>query len=290
MEMITREDTPRRYGLSCNLKVPSITVSVHREIIKAASSLPIDQFAEPFIKNFEFKKFEASLEKNFGFEDVLELSESKDGEFIDFTAEVPVVITLGEICNECRNTALRKRCISCAGLGREENYDWDSAYAVSASFNILIDLARYPTIKTTCNLPQLLTVSLFTNFGLGRSALGGTYSRSVVRWLAQKNIYTEIPKVRKAMRTVFEAIIPNKIMKPYPLRAHIFHKHGGLMLECPGDACDLSPSDVSELNEKGGKEGYDIHSHNVDNPAQQLTFLAGLAALHMEVDKSIKAK
>jgi hypothetical protein len=59
---------------------------------------------------------------------------------------------------------------------------------------------------------------------------------------------------------------------------------GGLIIDCPGDACGINPSGWSQISPD---RGYKFGCHNVDTPAQQLILLIGLAVLHQEVDKTL---
>ena len=59
-------------------------------------------------------------------------------------------------------------------------------------------------------------------------------------------------------------------------------KNGRLIMNCPGDACGIHPENWYEENDKG----YEFNCHNVDSPMQQITLLAGLAALHDEARRA----
>jgi hypothetical protein len=52
-------------------------------------------------------------------------------------------------------------------------------------------------------------------------------------------------------------------------------EHGFFHLDCPGNACGLDPYSYP----KSLEEGYEFCPHNTDAPKQQLTLLAGLAAI-----------
>lgn len=53
-------------------------------------------------------------------------------------------------------------------------------------------------------------------------------------------------------------------------------ERGRFSVSCPGDACGLYSDEYSSHD---GRMGHRFTCHNVDNPGQQLTLLAGLAAL-----------
>ncbi len=69
-------------------------------------------------------------------------------------------------------------------------------------------------------------------------------------------------------------------------RAQVDGEKGWLNVQCPGSGCGLCPSHHGI--ERG--RGYEFDSHNVDSPIQQLTLLAGLAALHDRARREIKDK
>jgi len=70
----------------------------------------------------------------------------------------------------------------------------------------------------------------------------------------------------------------------YDFRAYVRNDKGGLVFDCPpGNACGIYPSNWDM--DKG--RGYKFNCHNVDNAAQQITLLAGLATLHDYARKEI---
>lgn len=259
MKIITHENAPRWYALSCDPKSPSITVSVHQDVAKTIK--PVSETApvvEALIKTFEFRQFEGSLEENFGFEEAVLRSE--EGKFVNFTAKLPVVSKL-------------------------LNYEWDPAFAVSASLNLLFRLIAYPDVETNSQLPQLLIVELVTYRGPNGGSLGGMYSKPLVKWLSAKGRHYHIPEMESAMRAMYEAMVPNEdLIALRSFRASIGDEGGWLNVDCPGNACGLNPE--SGYRDTGGN-GYGFECHNVDTPVQQLTLLAGLAALHSTVDKEL---
>ncbi len=53
-----------------------------------------------------------------------------------------------------------------------------------------------------------------------------------------------------------------------------------IMLSCPGNACGLTPHDRADENDD---EGYELVSHNVDSPIQQLILLCGIGQILNEL-------
>lgn len=292
MKIIIYENVPRWYALLWNQKDPSITVAVHRDLAGTIEPVPnTAPIVEVMSKSFEFDRFEGSLEKNFGFDDAL--SRSEESELVNFTAKLPVVFKyLEEPCRECKGTGGDKyredrECSLCWGTGKEHDYQWHEAYAISASFNLLLGLASYADIETSSKLPQLLTVRLVTEHGQHGGSLDGDYSIPLVQWLS-KRVGQTIPEMVEAMKEAYQRMLPTTLSMSGRFRASVDYEGGWLNVDCPGEACGLNPAHGSLSLPEDGKRGYEFYCHNVDSPAQQLTLLAGLAALHEAVDRDLQ--
>ena len=93
----------------------------------------------------------------------------------------------------------------------------------------------------------------------------------------------------EAMIKTWQKMFPTKKVDKYDrysFRASVDYENGWLNVSCPGDACGLNPA-----NSCGGEDGrgYEFSCHNVDSPMQQLTLIAGLAALCDKAKKEIKS-
>ena len=121
-------------------------------------------------------------------------------------------------------------------------------------------------------------------------SLYGEFSKAIVSWM--KNIgsvevesFLNFLKIR--MIKAYGKMYGCKLDKMEVFDAYDFKmmmKNGRIIMDCPGDACGVHPSE--DYWDDKEETGYKFSCHNVDNPMQQLTFLAGLAALH---DKARKA-
>ena len=89
----------------------------------------------------------------------------------------------------------------------------------------------------------------------------------------------------QAMKTAHGYMLGRTESSPR-FRASVDSSNGWLRVDCPGDACQIYPSHGDDIKEG---RGYEFACHNVDTPAQQLTLLAGLAALHDRVRKELTA-
>ncbi len=282
------QDIPRWYGLFWVNDGPHLGVALHKEFV---ATVPVINETAPIVQSFKisfgFREFVGDLRGNFGFDNVLRF-DREEGDFLRLLASLPVFERLtDELCEDCNGLGQRDEddgggdCFYCEGKGRKKNFDRQSAYALSASLNLLFAVAQFPDVETSCQLPQLITVDLATFRDMGGFAISGLYSKRLSQWLAQ-GAPKEIPEMVDAMKVahtrMFGAL---RKYDQYRFRAAVDYDTGWLNTSCPGDACGLNPADGHV--DRG--EGYKFFSHNVDSPMQQLTILASLAALHDLVDK-----
>lgn len=281
MDIITQINIPRWYGLSWNAENATIVISVHRmlESLLKRSLTPDTPIISTMKEEFGF----ATFHRDFGFDGAL--MPAGDDKWIRFSAMLPVIFhLLGESCVVCGGSGKDefspdRDCLHCEGTKKEHIFDWLPAYALSASLNVLFCLLEYPEIQTISNLPQLMTVQLATGHGMGASALSGMYSVPLVQWLARKQPPYAIPAMELAMQQAYQWMFGRKgVLRYGDFRASVDSEGGWLNVSCPGDACGLNPDHSGFSGVKG--RGYRFLPHNVDNPVQQLTLLAGLAALH----------
>jgi len=291
---IILDSIPCWYELSWQEKEPAIILRIHKEfiteaekLIKPNSPIPI---AIDFINQFGFKKFCHDLCGNFGFDNSFVLNKERDG-FVELLAKIPKIEKdSGKKCSMCKGTKkdplLRGECLSCNGSGKDFIMDWPAAYALSASFTIFSVLAMYPETETSAKIPQLLTVQTMTREGIHGGSLNGEYGIHLVQWLSSFKQYTAIPEMVKAMQSAYFQMFNYSEFVSREFRASIDNANGWLNVDCPGNACGLHPSDSSYGMRKNS--GYKFSCHNTDTPAQQITLLAGLAALHDRARKEIK--
>ena len=113
-------------------------------------------------------------------------------------------------------------------------------------------------------------------------SLSGQYSVFLGRYLNDLPVGTSIEEMVLAMKRAYK--IMDQGLGPLPrFSASIDGDNGWLNVDCPGDACGLHPSHGSVEE----SQGYEFSCHNVDTPQQQLTLLAGLAALHDKARREI---
>lgn len=292
MRLITREDVPCWYELSWEGKSNSIILKIWEGYIKDNT---VD-FDKAFIvsslkENFQFKKFYADFYgDNFGFEKSFKNDGIKDG-FLNFKTCLPVVrMKDDKPCGYCNGTGQNslfedEKCLFCEGNGFPFLYKWEEAYALSATFTLIFTYLGISEKESNSKRPQLITVSTITDKEMHGGSLSGQFSIGLVSWMRSiKNPKNLLSSLKKAAIKSFKKM-DMRSNDPDNFYDHQFRvrlDNGRLIMDCPGDACDIHP----ETWREGDDEGYSFSCHNVDTPMQQLTLIAGLAALHDEARKA----
>lgn len=294
MKLITYENIPCWYELSFRENYPAIVLRLHRDLVKQMPIVKNDvPFIASFIQEFKFNSFNGDLTGDFGFNGSFVRGQSKDDEFIELIVKIPTIKKPAGKCTFCngsgRDKYLRTECISCDGSGKGYDFDWQTAYAISASFTTFFHLISCPEQETSSSLMQLLVVQTITVRDMHGGSLGGKYGVSLVKWLGSlwASGNSEMHEMTNAMKVVYKKLFKKvDVFDCHQTWAKVEDQRGWLNVSCPGDACGLQPSFDYSLREG---RGYEFDCHNVDNPMQQITLLAGLAALHDKARKEMKA-
>lgn len=109
-------------------------------------------------------------------------------------------------------------------------------------------------------------------------AVGARLSNAAVAWIKAQPPTAHHPFIERAMASAYERITKQRFGVRDVARqfqANI-DQSGRLILQVPGNACDLGPEHARDNYECG----YELSPHNADTPIQQITFLTGLAALN----------
>jgi hypothetical protein len=292
IKMLTYERIPCWYELSFRKDKPAILLRIHKDFI--AHDGPINETAPiviGFMSHFKFKKFSGSLNGNFGFDDSFIFEGIKE-DFAEFAVNIPAVKKYsGKKCEYCKGSGkdrlLDDECLRCEGTGKDWFCDWKLAFAISASFTTIFHWMEFPKKETSSLLPQLMTVFTITRDEMHGGSLGGEYSVELCNWM--RSLYLR-DKDRYVVIEMTEAMtIAHKKMfgafrfgQERDIWAKIESSNGRLNVNCPGDACGLHPADSFGPERE---RGYKFACHNVDNSMQQITLLAGLAALHDKARK-----
>ncbi|MCX6721743.1 MAG: hypothetical protein NTY04_00925, partial [Candidatus Staskawiczbacteria bacterium] len=270
---------------------------VHKDFVRNSAVMPeTSHMVKHFMEDFSFSSFNGDLKAgDFGFDGAFKRG-FPQGDFHIFRVFIPLVEKQSDKkcsrCNgngedECREG---EKCLMCHGTGKEHNLDWKTAYAISASFTAFFLAASLRTEKkdkTSCSLPQLITVETLTIQDQHGGSLGGVYSIPLVKFLSSFEPHTEIGEMTSVMWAAWKIMFPRADKyERHSFRANVDYENGWLNVSCYGDACGLNPSDGSGCR-KG--EGYKFSCHNTDSPMQQLALIAGLAALCDRARREIKS-
>ncbi len=280
IKMLTRETIPCWYELSfrgTNNK-PGILLRIHSDFVNSAKEIPANAPLVIGLKeSFQFKKFNGRLGEDFGFENSLIYRGMKDG-FLEYEIPTPLVRKFkDEICIRCNSSGydevMDANCLLCEN-GKIPYYDWEVAFAVSATISLLLHSMRFPEYETTAKIPQLMIVEATTIRASHGGSLYGEYGCELAAYLRSRPV-DAISEMIDAMRIIHERM-EGKISfyDNRDFQAYTQGNNGWLNISCPGDRCGLYPVDC-RLD-----RGYRFSCHNVDQPIQQLTLLASLAALH----------
>jgi len=245
-------------------KTPTIILRVHKNL---QSLFPAGGIA-PVQEEFDFRQGEESLIR------------TVQG-FINLLIPLPKVKKpTGLPCKECEGAGQRDEmdCLYCEGEGQVMELDLTEVNRISEKLALLTRLLRYPPEQDTpSDLPQLLVVETMFREDMGGGSLWGEYSVPLVNWLGILGWErAEIPEMAEAMKVAYTHMMGSKFLSDSNFWAVVENNKGWLNVSCPGSGCGLHPN--SHGWDYG--EGYEFSCHNVDNSLQQLTLLAGLAALH----------
>lgn len=289
MFILVRESLPRWYGLSWRPNGVALVLSIHEEFLCRGKreGLVHPGNVGPIKNKFEFTSFDPSFETGFGFDGAL-VFERSENNFRFFIAPLPQIRKqLDEACENCGGTGRDEwredACLWCRGEKKKVIHDHKPGFALSASLNLFFRAAYFIDNKTSSKLPQLFTVRLVTERGMHGAELGGMYGIEFVNWLRGQPMGRNLNVMTEAMWLAHNRLIGNNLYDSHNFRASVHNEDGWLNVTCPGDGCGLNPG--SRGIDPG--RGYEFSSHNVDNPHQQLTLLAGLAALHERVDQEL---
>ena len=293
---IIKENIPCWYELSFLTEEDAFVLRISEEYLrKRPRILNNNMMVIAMKQQLGFEKFDNNFYgDNFGFDGSFIKTGIKNG-FIDLKAVLPLVRKKEDrSCDCCKGTGKNElfadeNCIICKGEGISYIYDWKEAFALSATFTLLFTYL-YMTEKSidSKSRNQLITVCTNTHKEAHGGSLYGEFSKAIVSWMKNIGCVESFLNSLKIVTTkAYGKMYGCKLDKVEIFDAYDFKmmmKNGRLIMDCPGDACGVNPSE-----DYGGEKeetGYKFSCHNVDSPMQQLTLLAGLAALHDEARRA----
>ena len=275
---IMTEVLPCWYELSFLEKHKTLVFKINQDFIKELPKLTAkNRYVKAFMDEFKFDNFGGSFDCNLGFEGAFQRA-GGNKDFVEFVIDMPKVRReTGEICKKCSGREDEVRfCFDCSGTGKVIEYNYKAAYAISASFTLLLGLAEYPEKRTRAKEPQLLTVTTITDRGNHGGSLQGNYGIVFCNWLDEQKPNHELKEVKASMAKAYSEMMGEiSRLDPHGFLAYMQDK-GRVTLKVPGDASDLFVEANTIIENNRGREFY---SHNIDTPVQQITLLVGLAKL-----------
>lgn len=295
--MLTQKDIRCWYELSWRAREKAIILGIHKDVLNHIQAIPKNgPIVQALMEEFQFADFSGELKvgADFGFDRVFKAQKSR-GDFLEFRIKLPrIKKQTDQPCSQCNGTGKDEldpleKCLGCGGAGYEKEYDWKKAYAISASFTVLLIILnvmtlQFPEKETSCPQPQLMTIQTSTQPGQHGGSLHGEYGVSLCGWLSSLGRNTIVLEMVEAMKIAYGRMLDWDGFYTDSFRARVDYENGWLNVSCPGDACGLHPSHGSVTKD----QGYEFSCHNVDSPTQQLTLLAGLAALHDKARKEMQ--
>lgn len=266
---------------------PGIAIRLHEDLIRAQPRVKEDA---PIVLNlkaeFGLGDFHSSPEKElFGFDPAPMHRASVTNGFVEFLLPMPAIERpTGKKCRECKGKGKKDDfdCHYCRGDGIERKMSWDAAHAAAATVAVFSVWTGWSDIETSASVPQLMEI----HSGISREShpLSGSYGIPFMKWLSEFRVGEEFDEAVYAMRETYGFFFgDNRNMWASCFSTRLLYL-GYLVLDCPGDACGIHPNHHGNTPD----HGCEFTCHNLDTAAQQLTLLAGLAALHDRARKEMK--
>lgn len=167
--------------------------------------------------------------------------------------------------------------LSCQLPIQSQNHEtaWHEGYAFSATLRMIFRVLSVNEFVPQTHRQQLIAIDdLMAESGMHGASMSGFVSPIMTDW-TRSNEERDLSQVRSLMHGVHNAIWAGSGAQDREFNAII--NQGTIVLSVPGDRCDLY-CDGFHLPKEG--QGYELESHNVDSPFQQMELLMGLAAIH----------
>lgn len=293
MKTIMWESMPRWYGLSWDPKTVAIRVRLHRGVPlpQEAWNRTRQKLDDLRLNRWDqwrdFPPLNTDFSKGwFGLGETLKIVQHP--EHIEFVGKIPKVrIRSRWLCSLCKGQrvdASGESCFDCAGTGRDFYDNWRRADALAFSIGLLLNPIEYNDVKVASQESQLLTVH-FTMPDDHAVTVGGMVSSAFHRWARQYPPSTRFADVEEAMKTAYMRMMGKSYASIIErFRAEIYSKkhHFSLDQSFAGGVWGGPDDGIDD------SVGYHFYSKDLYTSADQLIFLAGLAALYDRADREIK--
>ncbi|MEK7629624.1 MAG: hypothetical protein AAB394_03880 [Patescibacteria group bacterium] len=294
---IMRQDVPCWYELSWQSEPPAIILKIRKDFVDHIKSTFPDfgensGIVQSTKEALNLGVFNPDFSSFFGFENALGVAKD-DGDFFSFAINLPCVrVSTSMVCLHCKMMGeIDKDCLLCDGTGKEMAFDQRPLWAITASLRVVcaVGYVDYPFLEffTKSDRSQLFIFSLATERDMNGSHVTGEYGKNLVQWLLElsqneENMEAILGRITKAICEIHKQMhgrLSN--FEEMDIRAYVHN--GGFHISVPGNACGIDPSHHLTDRDEGG---YEFCGHNIDSPLQQLSIIAGLAALHDEARKA----
>jgi len=170
-------------------------------------------------------------------------------------------------------------CLSCRGTGKEIEYRWKEITKTACTLDILtrclhggIEINKLTSSKKN----QLLSLSTIYREGPHGGSLDGEISPCFASWIEtlgnEYRFEQTINNMKYAENKMFG--LDKEGFRMHEFDAFVRGKNR-LCIGVPGDRTSIHPSGWYYEKDRG----YEFSCHNVDNPAQQLELIIGLASI-----------
>jgi hypothetical protein len=162
----------------------------------------------------------------------------------------------------------------------------EHAKMAAVTFSVLTSLAQsFHSDVVSHDIHRAQMAFLFTSTAneLHGHSVSGFLYHPFVQWLIYRASKKGVPHPRKvllAMKDAWRAVARSENARRFVKHCSVrIEPDGRFSLRCLGDACDLSIYPEEICGEIIGEEIIRFSSHNLDRVDQQLTLLAGFAAM-----------
>ncbi len=297
MKLPTYEDIPRWYTLFWDFEAKRLCIRIHAFFIAHVGRYGCDWMFDHVREGRDylplFEACETRLGKeSFGMNDSIVLID-QDEEWLTYQIKLPCIKPRTHYaCIKCEGTgkAIQEAwttpgtCGYCNGSKKESRYVFWEINRVCVSLNALLRvLSLQLEEETPSDLKQLFILTTCTGEGQHSHSTGGFASPSFVKFLrghvSDGKKFVHLNAILTVMSDADE-IMCDSAGGHDGFRAYV--SNGQVVLSCPGNACELSTDQpISGSDEMGSG----ISCHNLDSALQQLTLLAGFAALSTLCDQ-----
>ena len=300
MKMIFQDLVPRKYHLEWSNERNTILIHIHKDCITNWNAIPKDGRLIRHISDAHsldadglFGSFSGDLKSDsFGFDRAI-VKEYVAGEYTTFAVSLPKIrFEISFMCEYCGGTGRRlesfarndEKCLSCKGSGHSHISNFRAGFATTASLGILFS-ALSICEETSAKEKQHIELDVHYEHGQHGSSLSGYLGIEISQYFisGSEALQTVIlPAAIQAMTRAHGKMWVLSDYDRYTLRASV--RNGFLILDCPGDACEIHFSDHDSRIDRDRK----FTCHNVDTPLQSLTLLAGLTSIVGNISKQLE--